>query len=417
MIRLRLWLNLLLKTERNKMKGIAITGMGIISSIGDTVEENFQSLINGKNGISKVENINTRLVDSIKVGEIKKTNEKLIEILDLPKSNNYSRTAMLGVIAAKEAVKNARIKFMSDAKTGLISATSVGGMDMTERYYYEYLTEEKVRKYIGGHHAGDATHKIAEQIGVTDYITTISTACSSSANAIMLGARLIKSGQLERIIVGGADSLSKFTINGFNTLMILSDTDSAPFDENRKGLNLGEAAAFLVLESDEVVKRDNKDVLAYVTGYGNANDAYHQTASSEDGDGATLAMEKAFEVSGLQPSEIDYINAHGTATPNNDLSESKALFRVFGNKIPDLSSTKAFTGHTLAAAGAIEAVFSVLALQNGVVYPNLNFKIPINETGIVPVTEVKHKPINHVLSNSFGFGGNCSTVIFSKKSH
>lgn len=397
------------------MKGVAITGMGIISSIGNTVEENFQSLVNGGNGISKIENISTRLVDSIKVGEIKQTNEELVSALKLPASNNYSRTAMLGVIAAKKAVENAKITDINNCKTGLISATSVGGMDMTEHYYYEYLTNDAPRKYISGHHAGDSTHKIAEQLGITDFVTTISTACSSSANAIMLGARLIKAGKLDRVIVGGADCLSKFTINGFNTLMILSDTDSTPFDEDRKGLNLGEASAFLVLESDEIVQRDHKKVLAYVSGYGNANDAHHQTASSENGDGATLAMQKAFTVSGLNPSEIDYINAHGTATPNNDLSESKALFRVFGNKIPDLSSTKAFTGHTLAAAGAVEAVFSILAIQNGVVFPNLNFKTPIKETGITPVTSVKYKEINHVLSNSFGFGGNCSTVIFSKK--
>lgn len=397
------------------MKKVAITGLGIISSIGNNVEENFQSLIHGNHGISTIENISTRLVNSIKVGEIKKSNEQFITELNLPKTNNYSRTAMLGVIAAKEAISHANINTIQDAKTGLISATSVGGMDKTECHYYDYLTDEKIRKYIDGHHAGDSTHKIAEQLGITDYISTISTACSSSANAIMLGARLIKSGQLDRVIVGGADCLSKFTINGFNTLMILSDTYSTPFDENRKGLNLGEAAAFLVLESDEIVKRDNKEVLAYVTGYGNANDAHHQTASSENGDGATIAMQKAFKTSGLAPSDIDYINAHGTATPNNDLSESKAIIRVFGENVPDLSSTKAFTGHTLAAAGAIEAVFSVLALQNSVIYPNLNFKTAIAETGIVPITELKRKEINHILSNSFGFGGNCSTVIFSKK--
>lgn len=395
-------------------KGVAITGMGIISSIGTTVEENYNALIHGNAGISKVENFATNHVNDIMVGEIKQTNQELTNQLQLPRTNNYSRTAMLGVIAAKEAIQNANIKDITDCKTGLISATSVGGMDMTEKYYYEYLTDEAPRKYIDGHHAGDSTHKIAEQLNITDFVTTISTACSSSANAIMLGARLIKSGQLDRVVVGGADCLSKFTINGFKTLMILSDTYSTPFDENRKGLNLGEAAAFLVLESDKIVQKQNKKVLAYVAGYGNANDAFHQTASSENGDGATLAMEKAFKISGLPTTSIDYINAHGTATPNNDLSESKAIHRVFGKQVPDLSSTKAYTGHTLAAAGAIEAVYSVLALQKGVVFPNLNFKTPITETGIVPVTEVKHKEINHVLSNSFGFGGNCSTVIYSK---
>jgi 3-oxoacyl-[acyl-carrier-protein] synthase II len=398
-------------------KGVAITGMGIISAIGNNVEENYNALINGKKGITRVDNIETIQRSEIMVGEVKFTNDELIAQLNLPPENNYSRTAMLGAIAAKEAFADAGITDIKKYKTGIVSGTSVGGMDMTEKYYYEYLTEKAPQKYIESHHAGDSTQKIAEQLGIEEsLVTTISTACSSAANAIMLGARLIKSGKLDRVLVGGADCLSKFTINGFKTLMILSDTFNTPFDENRKGLNLGEAAAFLVLESDKVVKAENKKVLAYVKGYGNANDAFHQTASSDNGDGATLAMEKALKVAGLKASEIDYINAHGTATGNNDLSEGRAILRVFGEDLPEFSSTKAFTGHTLAAAGAIEAVYSVLALQHNVIFPNLNFKTPMKEFSMVPQTELKQKELNTVLSNSLGFGGNCSTVIFSKKS-
>ncbi len=397
-------------------KGIAITGMGIISAIGNNVEENYSALISGKTGVSKISQIATIHKDAIKVGEIDLTNKQLEEQLGLTSENNYSRTALLGSIAAKQAVANAQITNMKDYRTGLVSSTSVGGMDMTEKYFYQYLEDEAVQKYIDGHHAGDSTQKIAQQLGIDkSLVTTISTACSSAANAIMFGARLIKSGKLERVIVGGSDCLSKFTINGFKTLMILSDTDNTPFDENRKGLNLGEAAAFLVLESDEAVRAGNKKVLAYVKGYGNANDAHHQTASSENGDGATLAMEKALKVAGMQPEDIDYINAHGTATANNDLSEGRAFQRIFGDKTPDFSSTKPYTGHTLAAAGGIEAVYAVLALQNNTIYPNLNFETPMKEFNLVPQTQTKEKELNTVLSNSLGFGGNCSTVIFSKK--
>jgi 3-oxoacyl-[acyl-carrier-protein] synthase-1 len=196
--------------------------------------------------------------------------------------------------------------------------------------------------------------------------------------------------------------------------MILSNTDCAPFDANRTGLNLGEAAAYLVLESDAIVKKENKAVLAYVAGYGNANDAFHQTASSENGEGAFLAMQKALTVANIQPKDINYINVHGTATPNNDISEGQAIKRIFAPVIPDFSSTKAFTGHTLAAAGAIEAVYSILALQNNVMFPNLNFNTPISELQMTPVTKVTKKTLEYVLSNSFGFGGNCSTLIFSK---
>ncbi|WP_281321868.1 beta-ketoacyl-[acyl-carrier-protein] synthase family protein [Flavobacterium aestivum] len=396
-------------------KGVAITGMGIISSIGNSVEENCNALLNNQVGITTIENIATVHVDVIKVGEIKKTNQELIDELQLEKDNNFSRTALLGTIAAKQAVKNAGITSINEYRTGLISATSVGGMDMTERYYYEYFDNPEVVKYISSHNASDITDKMAHELGLKGMVTTISTACSSAANAIMLGARLIKSGKLDRVIVGGTDALSKFTINGFKTLMILSDDYNKPFDNDRTGLNLGEAAAYLVLESDELVKKENKKVLARVSGYGNANDAFHQTASSENGDGAFLAMEKAFKIAQLQPEQIDYINVHGTATPNNDLSEGRAIARLFGeSKAPDFSSTKPFTGHTLAAAAAIEAVYSVLAIQNNVVFPNLNFKTPMEEFNLVPQTTLKHKNIEHVLSNSFGFGGNCSTLIFSK---
>ncbi len=396
-------------------QGVAITGMGLISAIGNNVDENFASLISNRIGISQITQINTVHADEIMVGEVPVTNDELEAQLQLPK-NMYSRTPLLGILAAKEALANAGISDVNDYRTGLISGTTVGGMDKAEQYFYEYFENDTHWNHINALHAGDSTQKIADAIGLhKSFVTTISTACSSAANAMIMGARMIKSGELDRVIVGGSDCLSKFTINGFKTLMILSDTHNTPFDENRKGLNLGEAAAFLILESDKIVSEKNRKVLGYLKGYGNSNDAYHQTASSENGDGAVLAMEKAFKVAGISPEDIDYINAHGTATPNNDLSEGRALIRVFGDNVPDFSSTKAFTGHTLAVAGGVEAIYSILALQHNVVYPNLNFKTPMKEFNLVPQTELKHKEISTVLSNSFGFGGNCSTLIFSKE--
>jgi 3-oxoacyl-[acyl-carrier-protein] synthase-1 len=397
-------------------KGVAITGMGVISAIGNNAQENYESLISGKAGISKITHIDTIHADAIMVGEIKTTNTTFEQQLNLTE-NSYSRSPILGIIAAKEALAQAGITDINNYKTGLISSTTVGGMDKSEQYFYEYFESDAHWQHINGLHAGDSTKKIADAIGLKEsFVTTISTACSSAANAIMLGARMIKSGRLDRVVVGGTDALSKFTINGFKTLMILSDTYNTPFDENRKGLNLGEAAAFLVLESDEIVARENRKVLAYVKGYGNANDAFHQTASSENGDGAVLAMEKALKVAGLQPEDIDYVNAHGTATPNNDLSEGRAMLRIFGEgKVPEFSSTKAYTGHTLAVAGGVEAVYSILAIQNNRIYPNLNFKTPMKEFDLRPQTQVKEKEIKNVLSNSFGFGGNCSTLIISQE--
>ena len=394
--------------------GVAITGMGIISAIGHSIEENRMSLLASKTGVGTLQHIQTKHAQFIKVGEVSFSNSELSKQLQLPENHNYTRTGLMGLFAAIAALKNAKISAVSQYRTGFISSTTVGGMDMTELYLKQFTTNPKVQKYIQTHHAGDSTQKIADALEITEFVTTISTACSSAANAIMLGARLIKAGKLDRVVVGGSDALSKFTINGFKTLMIQSDVLCAPFDANRKGLNLGEAAAYLVLESDAVVKKEKKEVLAYLSGYGNANDAFHQTASSENGEGAFLAMKKALKMAGLDPEKIDYINAHGTATPNNDLSESIAIQRVFGKNIPDFSSTKAFTGHTLAAAGVVEAIYSVLALQEQAVFPNLNFKTMMPETRLKPVTSVIKKELQHVLSNSFGFGGNCSTLIFSK---
>lgn len=395
-------------------KKVTITGMGIISAIGMNVEENYHSLIHQKHGLSRLQNFDSIHKDQIFVGEIKMTNDELTTFLNLSTNHNFSRTAMLGLCAVKEALENASIKDVNEYKTGFISSTSVGGMDVTENYFLNYEDLPEMQKYISSHDAGASSQQIANSIGLKGFVSTISTACSSAANAIMYGARLIKSGKLDRVIVGGTDALAKFTINGFKSLMILTDEFNQPFDVNRKGLNLGEAAAYLVLESDEIVKKSNKKVIGYLAGYGNANDAFHQTASSDNGEGAYLAMKKAFEIADIQPNQIDYINVHGTATNNNDLTEGRALLRIYEDNLPNFSSTKPYTGHTLAAAAGIEAVFSLLSLQNNVVYPNLNFQSPIEELNIFPTTTLIKKDIQYVLSNSFGFGGNCSTLIFSK---
>jgi 3-oxoacyl-[acyl-carrier-protein] synthase-1 len=255
---------------------------------------------------------------------------------------------------------------------------------------------------------------VADKLGIKDHITTISTACSSSANTIMYGSRMIKNGLLDIAVSGGTDSMSRFTINGFNSLMILDNKPCTPYDENRKGLNLGEGAGYVVLVSEKVAATLSKKPKAFLAGYANANDAFHQTASSAEGKGNFLAMKGALDMSGLKTSDIDYINLHGTGTPNNDLAEGTAVQRIFGN-VPKASSTKAFTGHTLGACGGIEAAFSLMAMEHGMIFPNLRFVTQMKELEFVPVTELmENVKVNNVMSNSFGFGGNCSSLIFSK---
>jgi 3-oxoacyl-[acyl-carrier-protein] synthase-1 len=389
---------------------VFITGIGVLSSIGNTVEENLQSL---KNGISGIEEITIPDAANVYAATVKRTNEALGNSFGLDPSV-YSRTSLLGIGAVMQLSQN--LHHDPSLRTGIISATSVGGMDRTERYY-DQLLKSQIADYglVATHDSGNSTEKIAQFLGIHGYVNTLSTACSSAANAIMLGARLIEQNKFDRMLVGGVDPLTNFTIKGFQSLMIYDQDFCKPFDENRNGLNLGEGSAFLLLENEKSCNRTSNEILCKIIGWHNANDAYHQTASSPDGKGATLAMHKALEKAGLQSQHISYINAHGTGTKNNDLSESVAIKNVFKDSIPPFSSTKGFTGHTLAAAGAIEAVFSVLALTQNVLFPNYNFNTPIGETQLIPLTKfTQNTRINTVLSNSFGFGGNNTTLIFSK---
>lgn len=400
-------------------KRIYITGIGMISAIGNNVPEILTSLEASKTGIGEITLFPTLHRGSLPMAEVKLSATQLLNLAGQNGSQQFTRTTLLGMVAAKEALKSAGIDAVDTWKTGLISATSVGGMDRTEHFYKEFLEDQskgRLRDVIN-HDCGDSTERIAIELGIKKLISTISTACSSSANTIIFGANLIRSGKAERVIAGGTDSVTKFTLNGFNTLMILDKRGCHPFDEHRAGLTLGEGAAYVVLESEEIVMKKGKQPLAELTGYGNANDAYHQTASSPDGTGPFLAMTKALKMSNLTPAEIDYINVHGTGTENNDLSEGIALERIF-DPVPLFSSTKTYTGHTLGAAGAVEAVISILSIQNGMIFPNLQFSTPMKELNIRPVTEVlTGQNIRHVLSNSFGFGGNNSTLIISKPTY
>jgi 3-oxoacyl-[acyl-carrier-protein] synthase-1 len=219
---------------------------------------------------------------------------------------------------------------------------------------------------------------------------------------------------LDRVIVGGAEPLASFDIKGFNSLSIYDNGICRPFDDKRMGLNLGEGAAFLVLENEKSISVSGNEPACLLAGWSNATDAFHQTASSPDGKGAALAMINALNKAGLSAEKIDYVNAHGTGTGNNDLSESMALKTLFINKMPPFSSTKGFTGHTLAAAGAIEAVYCVQSIRSQALLPNLNFSAPMKETGMRPETEFRPENVECVLSNSFGFGGNCTSLVFSK---
>lgn len=400
---------------------VYIAGLGLISAIGNNVAENLRALENGQAGMQAIRYLDTAHRSAFPVAEVKASNEELATLTLLTDDTgrppmNISRTALLSLIAAKEALESAGLP-QHNIRLGMVSANTVGGMDKTEHFFSQFLeAPQKGRlREVVHHECGSITEWVADQLGIHDYITTINTACSSSANAIFFAARLIRHGYLDAVVAGGTDSLTKFTLNGFNTLMILDSENCTPFDEDRKGLNLGEGAGYVVLVSEQVAAALRSAPVCRLAGYCNRNDAYHQTASSPDGRGSYLAMQGALENSGLQPSDISYINLHGTGTANNDLAEGTAIQRLFASPYPPMSSTKSFTGHTLGASGGIEAVFSALSVQKDIIYPNLRFRTPMKELSFTPETSlIKNRPIKHVLSNSFGFGGNCSSLIFSK---
>lgn len=393
------------------MSRIVVTGMGIVCSMGCGTDQVFSALQAGVPCVGTVRHLQTSHTE-LPVGEVAMSNEEMISMLDLPSDMVITRTPLLGMVAFQQAIKQAGL---TDAtRTVFVNGTTVGGMEKSEQYYLEFF-EGKHTEYIGAHDCGAGTEQIGRLFGHLDSMLTISTACSSATNSIIVGANMIRSGRAKAAIVGGTESLSKFHLNGFNSLMILDGAPCKPFDRDRNGLNLGEGAAYLVIEEEESALERGARPICLLSGYGNACDAFHQTATSPEGEGAYLAMTGALKQAGIAPSDIDYINAHGTGTGNNDQCESVAIKRVFGSDVPCFSSTKAFTGHTTSAAGSVEAVISILSLMNNYIPANLNFSNPIEETGLLPVTKGRNDVrLNHVMSNSFGFGGNDSSCIFSK---
>jgi 3-oxoacyl-(acyl-carrier-protein) synthase len=396
------------------MTRVLVTGMGIVTAIGHNLAENHSSLQLSRSGIGPAKHFQSYYTDLLPFGEVSLSNEVLRESLGSKAKPRYTRTTLLAIKAFDQAILDAGLSVdeLSAWDTALISASTVGGMCLTDQLYDDANLRSGGSEFIDSYGCAAHTLDLVEKYRIRGFTDTINTACSSSANAIMLGARLLQSGRAKRVVVGGVDSLAKYTVNGFNALKILSSFPCKPFDENRDGLNLGEGAAYLVLETEETAR--DKRCHAEVLGYGNSNDAHHPSAMSDDAVGAMLSMQQAIDFAGIQPSQIDYVNVHGTGTGNNDLVETYGLSRIFEN-VPPYSSTKSFTGHTLGAAGAVEAVFSILSLQHSEIYASLRVDNPIQAFSLAPVLAfTANVPVRFVLSNSFGFGGNCSSLVFGR---
>ncbi|MBP5341511.1 MAG: beta-ketoacyl-[acyl-carrier-protein] synthase family protein [Bacteroidales bacterium] len=394
------------------MNNILITGAGIVSAIGVGKEETLRSLLEQRSGIRPVHYLKTDHHE-FPVGEVQLSNDEMCALLGIdPQAQPTTRTALMGMVALKEALEQSGLTSDMYPSIPLISGTTVGGMDKSEQYYMDFLENDSRNEYIRTHDCGACTEMMADHFGRFRMLTTLSTACSSAANAVITGAELIRAGQADCVVVGGTEGITKFHLNGFASLMILDKDPCRPFDALRAGLNLGEGAAWLVLETEEHARRRGVKPLMRLAGYGNACDAFHQTATSADGEGPYRAMKQALESAGIAPGQVDYINTHGTGTGNNDLTESVAMRRLFGDQVPPFSSTKAFTGHTTSASGTIEAVICMLAMQHGFLPINLRFKDA--GEGLTPVHEPTQKALRYVLSNAFGFGGNDSALLFEQ---
>ncbi len=394
------------------MSKIVVTGVGIITPLGNTLRQNREALKDGLCALSSIEIFDSRYATLLPFGEIKTTNQNFKDQLNVSEPG-VTRTTLLALHAFEQAITDSGLSAeeIQSFDTGFISGTTVGGMCISDELYHDANHNKVGSAYLNSYDLGSVSIYIQKRYGIQGITDTFNTACSSSANALMYGARLIQNGFAKRVIAGGVDSLAKFTINGFNSLNILSSAPCRPFDAERSGLNLGEGSAFLVLEKEEEVK--GKKIYAELSGWANTNDAFHPSSISDNGEGPYLAMKKALEVAGLQPNQIDFINTHGTGTENNDEKESIAMQRLFQTP-PAFASTKSNIGHTLGAAGGIEAAFCLLNLIHQEVYPSLHFSHPIETTGLYPVPQYEKKTIHHVMSNSFGFGGNCSSLVFSK---
>lgn len=387
----------------------------MITALGDTVEANYRGLCKGIPALSSPRFLDTIHRD-LPVGEVCYSNSELYEMAGL-RGGFFSRTELLGLIALQEALAGWPREVLARERVAFVNATTVGGIGEVEKVYPELLRARSSAESLKISETFDCahcTHQLADHFGLQGYRTTISTACSSSANALLHAAELLRQDQADLVICGGTDALSRFTLNGFHSLKNVDAGKCRPFDEHRGGLNLGEGAAYLVLERESAVRGRQGQALAYFPGGANTNEAYHPTAPSPDGAGALRTMQEALQQAGVKPDQVDYINAHGTATAGNDLAEGMAIQRLFGDRPPPFSSTKSYIGHTLAASGSVEAIFTCLSLKYGFIPPNLGFKEPMRDLKIRPAAELERADINIALSNSFGFGGSDVSLIFRK---
>lgn len=410
------------------MRRVVVTGLGVLSPIGNTVPEAWESAKTGKSGVGQISRFDTSNFPARIAGEVKGFDPaNWIEKKEIKKLDLFSQ---YGLAASQEAWDDAKLTNhgYDPTKIGCILGIGIGGLGTLEKYHLALLEggPKRVSPFlIPAMISNLGPGNIAIRFGLKGMNYAIASACTSATHAIGEAYRLIADGSQDMMVTGGTESaVTAISIGGFCAIKALSTRNeepqraSRPFDRDRDGFVLSEGSAILILEELESAKKRGAKIYAEVTGYGFSCDAFHITAPTEDGSGAAQCMEMALRRAGLAPEKIGYINAHGTSTPANDSTETIAIKRVFGDYARNgllVSSTKSMTGHLLGAAGAIEAVFSILALNDGVVPPTINLDNPDENCDLDYVAnKARTKSINYAMSNSYGFGGTNASIIFAK---
>jgi 3-oxoacyl-[acyl-carrier-protein] synthase II len=399
-----------------KQKRIAITGLGIFSAAGKDVPSFTRALMTGSSAIGPVDLFDVAPFPSGIGAQVRDFDP--LDYFSRPDLGRLSRVDQFGLIAAGEALADsAALKHYSPYDIGVCMGAGASGMLECEQWLMETLAGRRARPSLLRGVLPDRTStSIAEKYNLCGYQTSITTACSSSASSIGWGADLIANGRLKAVLCGGSDCLSILTFSGFNSLRVVDPSPCSPFSLGRQGISLGEGAAFLVLEDEAEALRRGAQIHGYVLGYAVGGEAFHMTAPEPTGEDAARLMLQALERSRVCGAEVGWVNAHGTGTPLNDVVESKAMKMVFGERVSQvpLISTKGLTGHCLGAAGAVEAMATLVALKEGMIPQTLNFR------GADPDCDLdychlgpKKSSARVAISNSFAFGGNTTCLVLS----
>ena len=401
---------------------VVITGLGALSPLGNSAQISWDACLKGRSGIQKIDFDIPDCPVSIG-GKLK--NFDVNEYLPAKESRRIDPFIQYGVIAANQAIKDSGLSHNDyiPERVGVSFGSGIGGLHSIEKNNH-ILKKSGIRKVSPFFVPGSIVNMISGLVSIEHQFKgpnhSVVTACSTGSHCIGIAARSVAYGEADIMIAGGAEMASTpLGIAGFVSSRALSTNDnpeeaSRPWDQDRDGFVLSDGAGALVLEELEHAKSRNANIYAELVGFGMSSDAYHMTAPPESGDGAALAMSNALSDSKLNPDEVDYINAHGTSTPLGDIAETKAIKKVFSNP-PVISSTKSMTGHTLGAAGALESIFSILALQDQIIPPTINLHNQDPECDLdYNANQARDKEVNVVMNNSFGFGGTNSTLVFKK---